>query len=137
MTRTGSPLLPICLTRTWVLFVRFGVVGLLNTAFGYVTFALLVLAGMWPGAALVAANIAGVAFNFQTSRRLVFRAAGHRLRFVILYCVMLALNWVALRIALRLGVSALPAQALLVLPIAAVSFLGQRIFVFNPALENP
>jgi len=59
------------------------------------------------------------------------------LRFVILYCVMLALNWVALRIALRLGVSALPAQALLVLPIAAVSFLGQRIFVFNPALENP
>lgn len=32
-----------------------------------------------------------------------------------------------------LGMPKLEAQALLVLPIAAVSFLGQRAFVFGPA----
>jgi len=117
----------------WSLLLRFGFAGLLNAAFGYAAFAVLVLAGIWPGVALIAANAAGIAFNFQTSRRLVFRTQGRGLWFAAIYCVLLALNWGGLRILQRLGLSALSAQALLVLPVAALSFLGQRLLVFGPA----
>jgi len=118
--------------RAWRLFLRFGVVGLLNAAFGYAVFATLLLAGLWPGAALVAATVAGVAFNFQTSRRLVFRSRGRVVRFIAMYGAVLVLNWVALRALHGIGVPELQAQALLTLPIAALSFFGQRAFVFQP-----
>ena len=114
-----------------LLLLRFGVVGLLNTAFGYAVFAVLVLAGIWSGAALVASTTAGVAFNFQTSRRLVFRSRGRLLRFVGLYCAVLALNWSALRALHWTGLNDLRSQALLVLPLAAISFAAQRTFVFD------
>lgn len=39
--------------------------------------------------ALLVATAAGVAFNFQTSQRLVFRSRGHGLRFVAVYGVVL------------------------------------------------
>jgi putative flippase GtrA len=119
--------------RDWLLILRFGVVGVLNAGFGYSVFALLLGVGTWPGAALVAAALAGVAFNFQTSRRLVFGSRGHALRFVGVYAVVLALNWAALLALRGCGLAELEAQALLTLPIAAVSFLGQQSFVFGPA----
>ncbi len=114
-------------------WLRFGLVGLVNAAFGYTVFAVLVLAGVWPGAALVATMIAAVAFNFQTSRRLVFRSNGQILQFVAVYAVVLVLNWMALRALRWCGLPDLESQALLTLPIAAVSFLGQQRFVFGPA----
>jgi putative flippase GtrA len=119
--------------QPWLLFSRFGVVGLANAAFGYAVFAGLLLAGADPGVALGSANAAGVAFNFQTSRRLVFRSAGRVLRFVAVYGIVLAVNWLALSAFRAFGLSELIAQALLVLPIALMSFLGQRVFVFGPA----
>jgi len=128
--------------RAWLLFLRFGVVGLVNAAFGYAAFAVLVLAGVWPGVALIAANAAGLLFNFQTSRKLVFRQAEQTrvpwrgLRFTVLYSAVISLNWVALRTLRGLGLDALLAQALLVLPVAAISFLGQRLFVFNTPAEH-
>ncbi len=120
-----------------VLFARFVGVGLLNTAFGYGVFAALVLAGGWPGAALVVATVAGVAFNFQTTRRLVFRTDGRGrvVRFVLVYGLTLAINWLALRLLRALGVPALGAQAALALPMAALSFVFQRALVFNVAVE--
>jgi putative flippase GtrA len=127
------PLLMPSSTRTAsvALFLRFGVVGLLNTAFGYAVFATLILLGLWPGAALVASTIAGVAFNFQTSRRLVFRSSGRFLIFVTLYGAVLTLNWAALRALHSGGLNDLLSQALLAPPLAAISFLGQRVFVFG------
>ncbi len=120
-----------------VLFARFVGVGLLNTAFGYGVFAALVLAGGWPGAALVVATVAGVAFNFQTTRRLVFRTDGRGrvVRFVLVYVAILAINWAALRITRGFGVPDIEAQAALALPMAAMSFVFQRAFVFNIAAE--
>jgi putative flippase GtrA len=124
--------------QAWLLFLRFGLVGLVNTAFGYVVFAALLLMGAGSLVALVMAAVAGVAFNFQTSRRLVFRADGHGrgLRFVALYVLVLGLNWAALEAAARLGMSRLLAQALLAVPAAAISFLGQKLLVFAPAPEQ-
>lgn len=117
--------------RAWLLFPRFGVVGLLNTAFGYAVFASLEFMGSWPFVALAGSTIAGIAFNFQTSRRLVFRSNGHVLWFVAVYFVVFALNWGALRALRWYGLPDLESQALLVFPIAIVSFLGQQAFVFG------
>jgi putative flippase GtrA len=114
-------------------WLRFGLVGVMNAGFGYSVFALLVLVGAWPGAALVGTMIAGVAFNFQTSRRLVFGTNGRILQFVAVYTVVLILNWTMLWLLRWRGLPDLTAQALLTLPIAAVSFLSQHRFVFRRA----
>jgi len=113
------------------LLLRFGMAGILNAAFGYAAFSILLLAGAPIGVALVAAATAGVAFNFQTSKRLVFRSRGRALRFVAVYGLVLAMNWLALRGLGAMGVPAIAGQALLVLPAALLSFLGQKIFVFH------
>ena len=113
------------------LVIRFGATGLLNTVFGYAAFTLLILAGAGSGLALIGATVAGVAFNFQTSRRLVFRSNGRSFRFVLVYGVVLGLNWLALQGLLLAGFSDLAGQGVLALPLAAVSFIGQRMFVFS------
>jgi len=115
--------------------LRFALAGLVNAGFGYGVFALLVLIGLWPGVALAAATVAGVAFNFQTSRRYVFRTGGHVFRFLAVYTAILALNWTALSLLRRCGLPELGGQALLTLPIAGLSFLGQQTFVFVPSAE--
>ncbi len=115
------------------LVLRFGVVGLLNAAFGYVVFALLIWLGAWTGAALVLAAAAGILFNFQTSRRLVFRSRGDVVRFVAVYIVVLTVNWGALYALRRYGMPDLVVQAILTLPVAAISFVGQRRYVFGRA----
>jgi putative flippase GtrA len=118
--------------RSYV-WLRFGLAGVMNAGFGYTVFALLVLAGAWPGAALVGTMIAGVAFNLQTSRRLVFGTSGRILQFVAVYTAVLILNWSLLWVLRWCDLPDLTAQALLTLPIAAVSFLGQHRFVFDQA----
>jgi putative flippase GtrA len=98
-------------------------------------FALLIGWGALPGIALIVAAVAGIAFNFQTSRRLVFRSPGDAVRFVGVYAVILAVNWSALFALRRFGLPDLESQAFLTLPIAALSFLGQRRFVFGRESE--
>ena len=119
------------MTDEWRLRLRFIAVGLLNTAFGYAAFAVLIRLGIGPGPALVGATLLGIAFNFQTSRRLVFRAHGPWLRFVAVYGAVFCINWLLLRAAQAQGIAPLWAQAMIVLPMAALSFAGQRLFVFN------
>jgi putative flippase GtrA len=113
------------------LILRFGVVGLINTAFGYAVFVALTKLGSGSGLALVGATIAGIAFNFQTMRRLVFRADGGIARFVLVYGGTLLINWIALHMLLAYGLTAMGAQAVLTLPLAGISFMAQRFFVFN------
>jgi len=125
MTSPPSP------PAAWLLPLRFGVVGLLNTATGYAVFALFILMGLTQAPALILATIASVAFNFQTSRRLVFRAKGRWVRFVLVYVAVFSLDWGMLRVANHYGVSSLVAQLVLALPLAALSFVCQKVFVFS------
>jgi putative flippase GtrA len=120
--------------RSVWLLLRFATAGLLNTAFGYAVFALLIVVGVGTVAALVAATVAGVVFNFQTSRHLVFRSGGRVARFVGVYGAVLALNVAGIHGLRALGLSDLQAQAVLALPVAGLSFVLQRLFVF-PAPE--
>lgn len=118
------------------LWARFAAAGALNTAFGYAAFACLTLAGAGPLPALAAATTAGIAFNFQTSRRMVFRTGGRAARFAALYGAILLLNWAALHALHGAGWPSLGAQALLAAPVAALSFGGQKAFVFGAAASR-
>jgi putative flippase GtrA len=117
--------------QRWRLALRFGATGLLNTLVGYVIFAACVMLGSGSTIALMTATILGVAFNFQTARRLVFQVPGRPARFVAVYLIVVIVNWLLLRELSGAGMTNLGAQAILTIPMAAVAFIGQRLLVFN------
>ena len=73
--------------------IRFYIVGVINTLFGYGVFALLIfLKCTYPIAALIA-TVLGVLFNYQTTGRLVFTSKKASIfRFVIFYSLIYATN---------------------------------------------
>ncbi len=114
-------------------FVRFLVVGGLNTAFGYGVFALALFLGAHYAIAATLSTVLGVLFNFVTTGSLVFRRAeGARLhRFVAVYVVTWAAGVLALKAARALDVDLYLAGLILLLPSAGLSFLLLRTFVFQ------
>lgn len=112
--------------------LRFLLIGALNTLFGYAAFLLGLAAGLPMVVALVASTAAGIAFNFQTARRLVFRSRepGRGTRFVLAYAAITAVDAALLQTLAALGLAPGPAQGILVLPLAGLSFALQRRFVF-------
>ena len=105
-------------------FLRFLAVGVVNTGFGYAVYAGLILGGMTPQPALALAFAIGILWNYMTHARLVFGTSGiaRLLPYAAAYAVIYAVNALSLGQALRAGMSPLGAQALLVLPMAALSF---------------
>jgi putative flippase GtrA len=120
-------------------FIRFLLVGVLNTAFSYLLYASLILIGLKYLLAFSISYVAGVLFNFQTIGRLVFKNKNNKLlfRFVGVYVVIYLLNAEGLRIADALNINIeyktkmLIASAILVVPMAMVSFVLNRLFVFR------
>jgi putative flippase GtrA len=116
-------------------FVKFLLVGVLNTAFGYGLFALLIWLGLPYPYAMGIGTIMGVLFNFQTTSRLVFTGAHWRLlaRFVSVYGFIYCINLGGVALLLSWGLNVYLAGALLLLPMAGVSFATLRFFVFKPS----
>lgn len=115
-------------------FIRFLAVGMLNTLFGYACFAALIYAGLHYALALLAATILGVAFNFKTIGALVFGSRANHLiyRFVACYGVIYGVNTILLAAFHAGGIhSPLIGQAVLVLPMAILSYTLNRRYVFH------
>jgi putative flippase GtrA len=114
-------------------FVRFLVVGFLNTLFGQCVFVTLVLFGCNDLLSLLIATVAGVIFNFHTVGRLVFQRKERSLlaRFVLCYGLSYAVNAIALSSLTHFGLSSISAQAILVLPVASLTFMLVRSYVFS------
>ncbi|MCB2110423.1 MAG: GtrA family protein [Defluviimonas sp.] len=107
-------------------FAKFLAVGVLNTAFGYVAwFVFYRFLGFSPGAALVPSYALGVLWNYLTHARLVFGAGGiARLpQYVAAYLAVLGANMAAMRGLIVLGLVPALAQALLLVPMAALAFV--------------
>ena len=120
--------------RTPIQFLRFLVVGALNTLFGYSVFAALVLAGVADMPALILTYVVGVSFNFMTTRRLVFASAGGWAafaRFVLAYVAIYFFNLALYKGAAALCAGPLLAQALCLPPVAVFSFLLFKLHVFR------
>ncbi len=113
-------------------FLKFLLVGGLNTAFGYGVFALLTWWGLPYPAAIGLATLAGIAFNFQSTGRLVFGNAPWQRapRFVAVYAVVYVLNLGGVAALLHLGLNIYLANALVILPLALIAYMLQRKFVF-------
>lgn len=114
-------------------FLRFLVVGLLNTAFGYGLFAVLTWLGQPYPLAIGLATIGGIAFNFQSTGRLVFSGApwSRLSRFIAVYAVIYGVNVGAVTLLLTYGMGVYVANALVILPLALLAYTLQRKFVFT------
>ena len=114
-------------------FVKFLFVGVINTLFGYSIFTLLIFFDLDYRFALLIATICGVLFNFKTIGILVFKTKNNRLiiRFLAVYLSTYLLNIGSLQITNSLGINVLVAQAILLLPLAIISYFLNKKFVFN------
>ncbi len=106
-------------------FVLFIIAGLVNTAFGYGVYALLVWLGLPPKLALALSFAIGVVWNYFTHARIVFQQKGFDriLPYVGAYLVILGVNTVLLDVLMRLGLGPYVAQALLAPVSAGMSFV--------------
>jgi putative flippase GtrA len=115
------------------MIIRFLAVGVLNTAFGYGFYALLLALGLHYAAAAFFATVVGVIFNFQSSKMLVFRTRAHNrfAQFILSYCLIYLINVIVLTLLVQTGLSAYVAGLATLLPGAAMSYLLQKHWVFK------
>ena len=116
-------------------FIKFLFVGVLNTCFSYFIYALLIFIGLKANLALFFQYILGVLWNFKTTGSLVFRNHDNKLifKFISAYVFTFLLNSLLLKI-LIMYLNPYIAQALLIFPIALVSFVVMKFWVFK---KNP
>jgi putative flippase GtrA len=116
-------------------FLRYLAVGGLNTVFGYLTYAVLEVAGAPLWLAVAGSTILAFLFNFFTYGGLVFGNMSYRVfpRFLAFYASLGGLNFLLLRSLTWGGFGPLSAQALLLPVLAVGGFAGMRIFVFRRA----
>jgi putative flippase GtrA len=120
--------------RLWsIQLLRFLMVGGVNTIFGYTVFAGLILLHLHYVIAALIAQICGVLFNFKTTGTLVFKNKNNRLivRFIGVYVFTYLLNIGLLKLFDLYGVKSLIAGAIILIPVALVSFALNKIFVFE------
>ena len=113
--------------------VLFFLVSGINTVFGYGLFALFLYLGLSYSIALLISTIAGVFFNFKTIGNLVFKAHDNRLivKFFGVYALTYCCNLSCLYVLTNLGINAYISGALLAIPIGILSFVLNKILVFN------
>ena len=114
--------------------LSFLLVGVLNTIVGYSLFVLFIYLGLYYPLAVLFSTILGVLFNFKTIGRLVFASSDNSLifRFALVYVITYFLNIFFLWLFKRLGFDNMYINGfVLLIPLAAVSFLLNKFFVFR------
>lgn len=115
------------------IFIKFIVVGILNTAFGYGVFAILLAINLHYSIALAVSTILGVLFNFKTFGKIVFNSNSNEkiFRFIWVYIFVYAVNVFGVSIFTSNKISPLLGAAVMLLPCALLSFILQKKMVFN------
>lgn len=114
--------------------VKFLLVGIMNTAFGYSLFALFIYLDLYYPLAVLFSTILGVLFNFKTIGKLVFGSSDNGLifRFILVYVITYLLNIYFLWLFKKFGFENMYITGfVLLIPLAAVSFLLNKFFVFR------
>ncbi len=112
--------------------VRYVLVGMVNTLFGYSIFALLSYLGLHYAVALFIVTIAGILFNFQTLGRLVFKKSDWRLlwRFLAVYGLLYIINVSSIFVLMKYINNVYLANAITLMFIVSLGFLLNRRFVY-------
>jgi putative flippase GtrA len=114
-------------------FIRFLVVGGVNTLFSYVLFSAFILSGVNYRATVLVCAVICIIFNFNTIGRIVFQNRDARLlaRFLALYAVITLVNYFGLQLLVEVGrLHPLVGQAVVLPVIVALSFVLNRSWVF-------
>jgi len=116
-------------------FVRFLVVGVINTGFGYGLFALLIYFKLHYTIASLVSTILGVIFNFKTTGIIVFKNSNNQLifRFFFVYGITYLLGLLFLYFTNMLKISNYTAWAVWLVPAAIISYFLQKSIVFRLA----
>lgn len=115
-------------------FVRFVLVGVLNTMVGYGLFALFIFIGLHYSLAVFFSTVLGVLFNFKSIGRLVFNVDDNEriYRFIGVYVLLYLLNVFGLWGLAYIGLENMyAAGAILLTPLAVISFVLNKNFIFN------
>ena len=117
-------------------FVRFLLVGGLNTMFGYSVFSLCIFLGCHYILASFISTVAGMLFNFKTTGLLVFRNTNNSLifQFAGVYMFVYGVNVLFLKLLDGITVNAYVSGAIAVVPVALLSFFLLKKIVFK---ESP
>jgi putative flippase GtrA len=117
----------------WATFARFLFSGGINTAFGYLSYAALVLTGMPLWLAVAGSTVLAIVFNFYSYGGLVFGQTSRRYmpRFLAFYAALGLANYLLLRVLSHFGMGPLLAQAILVPLLAIAGYVGLRHLVFG------
>lgn len=112
---------------------RYYQAGVINTLFGFGLYALFVKLGCNIYVAQIIAHILGVAFNYVSYSRHVFRAAGPaKARFVASYAVNYLASVAMLALAARFIASPYIAGAVSILLVSLANYFVLKHFVFTP-----
>lgn len=113
--------------------VRYYQAGVVNTLFGLGLYAALVWVGLDMFVAQLVAHLAGMAFNYFSYSRHVFRGAGPaKLRFVISYFVNYVLSVAILAGVAKYVESPYLAGFLTAFIVSVINYFGLRYLVFRP-----
>jgi putative flippase GtrA len=114
-------------------FIKFLFVGGLNTLFGYGMFALFIYFHFHYSIASLLATMLGVLFNFKTTGKLVFKSNDNRLilRFIGVYVIVYLMNILLLKILQLFGMNVYLSGAIVILPLAILSYLLNSRYVFS------
>ncbi len=114
-------------------FMRFILIGMLNTAFGYSLYALLIFLGLRFDLAILISTILAVLFNFKTTGTFVFNNKRNNLiiRYFCAYSIIYLLNVVLVWLMLKSNINSYLAQAFATPALVILSYTIQRDFVFK------
>lgn len=112
--------------------IKFLMVGVLNTTFGYGIYLLCLSLNLHFSLAITIANILGILFNFKSIGILVFNNKNNNkiFRFVVVYIVIYLCNLVSVGILKSLGLAPWAAGISVLLPLALFSYYLNKQFVF-------
>jgi len=113
-------------------FVRYVLVGIGNTAFGYGAYAALLYAGLEYRLASLFALVLGIAFSFTTQGTVVFRNATRvtLVKFVIAWVFLYFFNISLIALLMHASLSAYLAGAVATVPVTLLSYFILRFAVF-------
>ena len=115
------------------LFVKFIIIGILNTLFGYCTFAILLFAGIHYSTAVILSTIAGILFNFKTTGNLVFHNNDNQLifKFIAVYALTCGIGIIILKFANILSINLYFAGLVSTGLCAIITFILNKNWVFK------
>ncbi|PUA39894.1 polysaccharide biosynthesis protein GtrA [Paenibacillus elgii] len=113
--------------------IRFLFVGGLNTAFGYSIFALFIFVGLHYTLASLFSTILGILFNFKSTGILVFNSKKNSLiyKFIAVYGIVYLINVSLLKILSLFITNVYFSGAIILLPLAVLSYILNKKFVFK------